>query len=133
MARRPPPVVSVDVKGGRVAVRVDAAVYPLDAVYGAAYELLDRAWVYLAAAGKRGVVVELRRKAPGATAAELEALAGELGEKLLDHALRVSLARQYGPLREMIVARALDGAMGGPPPPPPAEPPSPAPGDPFDV
>lgn len=122
-------VVGVDVARGRVVVRADAAVYPLDAVYGAAYEMLDRAWVFLAPGGRGVTEVELRRKAPGATAADLEALAGDLGERLLDHALRVSLAERHGAMREAIVARALSGARGAPPPPaanPPEE-------DPYDV
>jgi His-Xaa-Ser system protein HxsD len=130
MARKP--LVTIDAPAGRVVVRVDAAVYPLDAVYGATYEMIDRAWVFLASA-KAGVTIELRRKTPGATTSDLEALAGDLGERLLDHALRVSLARQYGPLRELIVTRALQGAAG---PPPSAAPPPPDPRpaeDPYDV
>jgi His-Xaa-Ser system protein HxsD len=98
-------------------------VYPLDAIYGAAYELLDRAYVFLASAGRGAVVVELRAKRSVEAAVDLEELAGELGNRLLDHALRVSIARRHGRLREMIVAKALAGAGAGGDQ---AEPPSPA-------
>lgn len=132
MARNQAPteLLSVDRARGVAVVRVDRAVYPLDAVYGAVYELLDRAYVLLASAGKNGVTVELRARA-GATA-DLEALAGELANKLIDHALRVSLARKHGALRDAIVARALAGAGGAAPAPEPATPPSPG-DDPFEL
>jgi His-Xaa-Ser system protein HxsD len=126
-SERAPRILTVDAAAGRVVVRVDAAVYPLDAVYGAAYEMLDRAWVFLGAV-KGGVAVELRRKAAGG---DLEALAGDFGDRLLDHALRVSLAREHGAMRELIVSRALAGAGGAPEPPDRAS--SAGPGDPFDV
>ncbi len=124
-AKRTPRIVEVDEAARAVTVRVERAVYPLEAVYGAAYELLERAWVYLAADGKRGVRVHLRVRGAGAangaggaggagvadvSAADLEALAGDFAARLLDHALRLQLARRHGKLREMIVERALYGA-----------------------
>jgi His-Xaa-Ser system protein HxsD len=132
MARKKSPagLMSVDDGRGIATIRVDLAVYPLDAVYGAAYELMDRVYVLLASAEKKGVVVELRRKA-GVTA-PLEALAGELANKLVDHALRVSLAERHGAMRDAIVARALAGAGASAPPAAPEVAPSPG-DDPFEL
>src|SRR5688572_10356025 len=110
---RAPEIVSIDRKQGVARVRVDRSVYPIDAIYGAAYELLDRAYVFLAPAGRTAVIVELRAKRNAESVVDLDQLAGELGNRLLDHALRVSIAKRHGRLREMIVAKALAGAGVG--------------------
>jgi His-Xaa-Ser system protein HxsD len=131
--QRTPQLIERDQRGGMIAVRVERAAYPIEAVYGAAYEMLDRAWVVLGGAGKAAVRVELRVR--GARAAgDLDALAADFTSRLLDHALRVTLAKRHGRVREMIVQQALAGAGLSMDPPPPA----PAPGaptgdDPFDV
>lgn len=92
--------------GRRVALRVDEELYPLDAVYGAAYLFVDRCWVYLHRSGDKQVEVRLKPKGQTEPAA-LEALAGELANELLNQVLRVRIGDSTRKIREYYMARAF--------------------------
>jgi His-Xaa-Ser system protein HxsD len=85
---------------------VDEELYALDAVYGAAYLFIDRCYVFLARPAERKVTVRLRSKG-AATPEELEALAGEFANELLNSQLRVRLSRETAAIREQYMARAF--------------------------
>lgn len=92
--------------GRRVALHVDEELYPLDAIYGAAYLFVDRCWVFLQRAGDRLVEVRLKPKGettPGA----LEGLAGEFANELLNQVLRVRIGDSTRKIREYYMARAF--------------------------
>lgn len=108
--------VAVDVRANCVRVGLDARLYPLDVLYGAAYVFLSRAYVSLDRDGAKGFRVTLRGNQP-LSRKDLRALAGEFENELVDQCVRARLARQHGKLREMIVGRALFGAQGGGVPP----------------
>ena len=80
--------------------------YPLDAMYGAAYLFLDRCYVFFTRSGERKVRVRLRQQKP-AEPAELEELAGKFANELLNQVLRVRIGRSAGALREQVLARAF--------------------------
>jgi len=92
--------------GRSVRLRLDEAVYPLDAIRGAAYLFLDRCFVRLDRPADQQIDVTLKTKeAP--TPGQFDALAGEFGNALLDQAVRVQVAQSTGKIREYIMARAF--------------------------
>jgi His-Xaa-Ser system protein HxsD len=85
---------------------VDESLYPLDAIYGAAYIFVDRCFVFFSRPESQRVQVRL--KARGATTeTELETLAGEFSNELLNQVLRFRLAESTAKLREYTMARAF--------------------------
>lgn len=96
--------VSLDERG--VSFPVDESVYPIDAVYGAAYVFVDRCHVFLDRAGERAVRVQLRPR-EAVSGAELEALAGEFANELLNQVVRLRVAESTARVREAYLARAF--------------------------
>ena len=95
---------------------LDAGLYPLDAIYGAAYALIDQAWVLLdrepMADGKgHRVLVHLRGKMHLGEAG-LHALSGTFGNELLSQVLRRKVVKQNSKIIEEIVTQAIAGAAG---------------------
>jgi His-Xaa-Ser system protein HxsD len=93
-----------DSDGRRVAFTLDEELYPRDAIFGAAYLFIDRCFVFLARPADRMVQVRLKGKSPEM---DLEALAGEFANALLDQVLRFRVAESTGKLREYAFARAF--------------------------
>ncbi|NUO48804.1 MAG: hypothetical protein HOV80_08110 [Polyangiaceae bacterium] len=93
-----------------VTIELDADLYPLDAVYQAAYTLLDRAWIFLEPTPS-GVLARVRSKREGVSDA---AAAGQLGNEALTQAYRLSLARDRRRVIEALATRAVAGAAGPP-------------------
>ncbi|MCO4761012.1 MAG: hypothetical protein KC502_05875 [Myxococcales bacterium] len=105
-----------DADSNTAVLSLDAGIYPLDAVYGAAYALIDRAYVLLdkeaRAEGKGSrFLIQLRGKIKLDQAAA-QALSGEFGNELLSQALRRKVVKQNGGLIEEIVTQAIAGATG---------------------
>lgn len=100
-----------DVSERRVRFTIDESIYALDVIMGAAYLFIDKAYVFLDRAADRQVVVALRARGPAAEE-ELEALAGQFANELLNQALRKQIGESNGRLREYILARALFAAEG---------------------
>ncbi len=91
-------------------IDLDGELYPLEAVYQAAYTNLDRAWVLLQKT-ETGVAATVRSKRAGVTD---EVAAGRLGNEALAQAYRLSLATSGRRLIEAITTRAIAGAAGPP-------------------
>ena len=85
---------------------LDEELYPLDAMYGAAYLFLDRCYVFFTRPSDRKVRVRLRQQQPTSEEA-LEKLAGTFANELLNQVLRVRIGRSAGTLREQVLARAF--------------------------
>ena len=98
-------------EGGKVTLRLDAGLYPLDVVYGASYVFIDRAYVLLGREGD-AITVEFASKDEAVDEAALRALAGDFSNELLSQALRRRITESNGPLLEAIVTAALAGASG---------------------
>lgn len=92
--------------GEDLAFEVDTSIYELDSILRAAYRLTDRCYVFLARdrEAPRMVTVYLGAKS---TRDDVDALAGELSNELIDQQLRTVLAHEAGPVRELIVAQAF--------------------------
>lgn len=84
--------------------------YPLEAVYQASYLFIDNHYVYLDRPEAGTITVELRYK--NGSVDNLEALEGEFRNELLNQIVRRQINRQSGKLRELIVSRAIFGALG---------------------
>ncbi len=96
---------------GALRFEIPTKVYPLEAIYQAAYIFVDEYYIYLDKDDAGKIVVELRPK--DATDEEsLQKGMGEFYNELLAQVVRRRIAKQTGKLRELIVARALYGALG---------------------
>ena len=85
---------------------VDETLYPLEAIYGAAYLFVDRCFVFLERAEDKKVRVQLKNKKES-TEDELEALAGEFSNELLNQILRWRVSEATAQIREYTMARAF--------------------------
>lgn len=106
--------VESELAASAVRVIVDESVYPLDAVYGAAFTFLDRCYVLLDRAGAARVRISLTPKQDGASEATLRALVGELENELLNCAWRAQIVRENRAVIEAVTMQAISGAMGPP-------------------
>jgi His-Xaa-Ser system protein HxsD len=110
MSRLPTDVISIDRAEGSVSMRVDATLYPLEAVYAAAYVFIDRCWVFLDRPEESNIRVSLTPMK-----GELdESVAGEFANELLSCAWRAQIARDSRATIEAVTAQALSGARGAP-------------------
>lgn len=106
--------ITTDLTQGTARFAVDLSLYPLDAVYGAAYVFIDRCHVFLEKDAQGRVQVSLSPKAGPADAPTLERWAGEFGNELLSCAWRHQLAAENKTLLEQVTSLALGGALGQP-------------------
>lgn len=95
--------------GRRVSFTLDETIYPLDAVYGAAYLFLERCYLFLDRPDNQKVEVRLKPRKPP-EAGELEALAGEFANELLNQVLRQRISDSTSRIREYYMARAFFSA-----------------------
>lgn len=114
----PSDLVQVDLADGTASLRVDGQLYPLEAVYAAAYVFIDRCWVLLDRDGDR-VRVSLTPKptparAEGFDEAALSEVVGEFANELLSCAWRHEIARESRATIEAVTTQALAGARGAP-------------------
>ncbi len=100
---------SFELSEREISFDVDEELYALDAIYGASYLFIDRCYVYLTRPRDKVVRVRLRVKAQKATPEELEELAGEFANELLNSQLRLRIGRATATLREQYMARAFFG------------------------
>ncbi|MEZ4453778.1 MAG: His-Xaa-Ser system protein HxsD [Nannocystaceae bacterium] len=109
-----PENVTVELSAGAVHLTIDAALYPLEAVYGASYIFVDRCYVFLGRPREGVIVATLQTKAaePGEDA--LRALVGEFANELLSCAWRAQITAQNRAVIESVTSQALAGAMGPP-------------------
>lgn len=110
----PDDIVSVDLGAASVSMRVDATLYPLDALYGAAYVFIDRCYVLLDRPSPSEARVTLAWKKGEPPDGALRALAGEFANELLSCAWRSKINEESRGIIEKVTAQALGGAMGAP-------------------
>lgn len=114
LAGIPEALVAADTDAGSVSVLVDEALYPLEALYGAAYVFIDRAYVFIDRPEAGRVRVVLAPKADGAETQALRALVGEFANELLSCAWRHRITQENKALIESVTMQAIAGAMGPP-------------------
>lgn len=110
----PAGLLAADPAAAAVHLLVDEELYPLPAVYGAAYVFIDRCYVFLDRPEPGRVRVILSAKSGQAEPAELRAQIGEFANELLSCAFRHQIAQDNRVLIESATMQALAGAMGQP-------------------
>jgi His-Xaa-Ser system protein HxsD len=93
-----------------IVFELEESLYPLDAIYGAAYVFIDRCYVLLDRENPGRISVRLRPK-PGVDAAT-EDLVGEFENELLGQAWRRLLVEDNRRVVETVTTQALAGAAG---------------------
>ncbi len=109
----PADAADLDVDAQVASLRVDAQLYPRDAVYAACTPLMVSAFVRLDRDPAGRTVVELRPKSTMDDAG-LRGLVGRAANELLTAATRVGIARRRRTLLDAVTRRAVAGAMGAP-------------------
>jgi His-Xaa-Ser system protein HxsD len=110
----PSELLAVDLARGAVSVQIDAGIYPLEAVYGAGYVFIDRAYVLIDRPAPDRFRVTISSKKGDADAAALRALVGEFLNELLSCAWRAQITRENRAVIEAVTMQAIGGAMGPP-------------------
>ena len=110
----PPDLVAHDPAEGSVTITVDASIYPIEAVYSAAYIFIDRCYVLIDRPRDHAYAVTLSSKAGDATSDALRAMVGEFANDLLSQAWRQKIVEENRVLIETVTTQALAGAMGPP-------------------
>jgi len=102
--------VKIDKTKNQIIATVDSKLYPLEAVYGAAYVFLDKAYLRLDGNPKKEVLVILKGKKE-LTEKQLEKLRDEFLNELLNYGLRYKISESNKKIREYVVGKALFSAM----------------------
>jgi len=95
-----------EVENNAICFKVERKIYPMEVIFGACYNFIDRCYVFLDKGEKETIRVSLKGKQELAEA-DLEALAGEFHNELLTQSLRKKINKQNKKVREFIVSRAL--------------------------
>jgi len=107
----PADLVEVEASAHAVRLKVDANLYPLDALYGASYIFIDRCYVLLDQPTPSFYRVTLTAKQK---TTDVRALVGEFENELLSCAWRAKIAQESRATIEAVTAQALSGARGAP-------------------
>jgi His-Xaa-Ser system protein HxsD len=100
-------------KEAKAIVNINPKVFPLEVVYAACYVLLDKAYFILDGDPEKEIKVIIRAKDSGIKKNELEKIALQLHDELINYATyAVQAARNQG-VREAIIKRALATNLGG--------------------
>lgn len=110
----PEALARADLSDSCVTLTVDQSVYPVEALYGAAYVFIDRCYVVVDRPDSARFLVTLSAKAPGATADALRGLAGDFANELLSCAWRHRITTDNRAVIEAVTRQAIAGAMGPP-------------------
>jgi|HubBroStandDraft_1064217.scaffolds.fasta_scaffold166122_1 His-Xaa-Ser system protein HxsD len=110
----PPEVAHTLTADNAVELNFSKTLYPLDAVYGAAYIFIDRCYVLLDEPNEHGFRVTLTWKKGTPPEDGLRTLAGEFANEILSCAWRAQIAKESRGIIEAVTVKALAGAMGPP-------------------
>ena len=93
-------------KKDTLVISLNPNLYSLDAIYGASYVFIDRAYILLDGDVKRGIKVFIKSKHK-LPKKGLEGLAGDFENELLNYALREKINKANRKIRERIIEKAL--------------------------
>jgi len=110
----PSELASVDLASGAARLELDETLYPLEALYGAAYIFIDRCFVLLDRPSAGRWRVTLSPKGGPADSQKLRALVGEFANELLSCAWRHQITQANRQVIEQVTVQAIGGAMGPP-------------------
>jgi len=110
----PEELAQADLVDGSVTVTLDSSIYPLEAIYGASFVFIERAFVFVHRPTEGEYRVVLRAKSGPFDEDALGALAGELANELLCNAWRHQITKDNRATIEAVTMQAIAGAMGPP-------------------
>ena len=102
---------NIKIEGGQLTVAVNPKLYPLEAVYSAAYVFMDRAYIVLDGDPEKEILVNMKLKSGGS----LEEIGNEFNNELLHYSDYLIRASETKNAREMILQRAIltnDSSLG---------------------
>ncbi len=99
------------IKNNEIKFILDIKDYPIEAIYGASYVFLDKAYLFLDNKSSKKIQVSLKGKKK-LTKKQLETLKGEFLNELLNYAFRINLTKHNKKIREFIISQALFSAVG---------------------
>ena len=99
----------IEEKENKIIIIVNPLLYSLEVIYSAAYVFIDRAYLFLDESPKNQIAINIKGKEK-LTKKQLEDLAGEFCNELLNCALRDKISKNNQKVREQIIARALFSA-----------------------
>lgn len=85
-------------------------IYPLEAICGASYVFIDKAYIYIDSKKKGEYEVRIKGKEK-LTSKKLTEIEGEFMNELLNYVQRLNISKSTGKIREYIVERALYSAV----------------------
>jgi len=96
----------INQKENQISIRINPKIYPLEAIYGACYVFLDKAYLFLDGNPQKEILVSLKGKEK-LNRNQLKELKGKFNNELLNYALRSNIASRNTKIREYIVGTAL--------------------------
>lgn len=93
-------------KSGYLKITVNPKIYPLPAVYGAAYVFIDKVYVYLDGHPEKKIEIYFKAK-EGIGEKGLQEIIGQFENEMLNYALREQIVKSNQKIREQIIAQAL--------------------------
>ncbi|MAF20828.1 MAG: His-Xaa-Ser system protein HxsD [Parcubacteria group bacterium] len=100
----------VKIKDNTIKLVFDLQKNSLEAIYGAAYVFLDKAYLFLDSKNKNKIQVSLKSK-KRLSSKKLEELRGEFLNEFLNYTVRINLAKYNKKIREYIISQALSSAL----------------------
>lgn len=101
----------METKENKIVISLNPNLYSLEAIYGAAYTFLNRAYIFLEEDSKSRVRITLKGKEK-LTKKELRNLEDEFLNEVLNFSLRNQISKSNKKIREYIVATVLMSASG---------------------
>lgn len=93
-------------KSACLKIEINPKIYPLSAIYGAAYVFVDKVYIFFDGDPEKKVEVFLKAKS-GIGSQELAQIKGDFENELLNYALREQIVKSSQKIRETIIAQAL--------------------------
>ncbi|MBN2112445.1 hypothetical protein JW707_05095 [Candidatus Woesearchaeota archaeon] len=91
------------IENNQLTISVNPKLYPLEAVYSAAYVFMDRAYIVLDGDPDKGILVKMKLKKEGS----LETLGNEFNNELLNYSDYLTRAKETKIIRELLLQRAI--------------------------
>jgi len=99
-------------KEGKAIISVNPKTYALEVVYSAAYVFLDKAYFFLDGDPESDIKVVMKAKNEKIKKKELEKLARDFGNELINYSVYIAQAARNQGVREAIIQRALATNIG---------------------
>lgn len=101
----------IDVRNNTIRFVFDIGNYSKEALYGAAYVFLDKAYLFLDNKSSKKIEISLKGKKK-LNKNQLENLKGEFLNELLNYTVRINLSKNNKKIREYVISQALFSAFG---------------------